>query len=253
MSGTHVLDDSNYNILTLAPHQRAPIINFGLVKTDHRIEKVLVIKNPQQFQVKLNVTYQGGIMNEKNKNQLTLVIEKNSQIDFKIKWSPVEPGNHKYTILFVSQSLTKFHVSCYGDCSASTFKRTVSARRPLGQLQINGQKSFHSSYSNIHAKQVSPSASHSLDKENKSPTASYEKNKPTNTLLFEVNPIYKCDYLEMKKTSSLDDQNNKENDEPIKRKFLVESIYNVPNKRKLQSDQQLGEKKQPFAIYSAMQ
>lgn len=212
-----VFDKGTYDILTLAPHQRSPIINFGYVKADSENQKVLIIKNPQNFQVKLNVTCQGHSMNQNNYNKMTLIIEKNSSIDFKIKWQPVESGNYKYKILFEviePKSLRKIIVNCYGDCSTSTFKKPASVRRtPLGQLQFNGQKSL--------------------------PTAcsTNNNNKLTNPLLFVVDPTHTCEYHEMKKASSLpnylnNNENNIENDEPIKRKFLIETIYNSPNHKR---------------------
>lgn len=192
----------DYDILTLAPHQRSPIINFGHVKADQKCEKVLVIKNPQHFQIKVNVTYRGATMNEDNTNKLTLVIEEDSQIDFKIKYAPVEPGTHKYVISFDSkESFRKINVSCYGECLPSTtFKKPVSVRRTLGQLKTN-------------------------------------INKPTNTLLFEVNPIHTCKYEATNKATSLPiEQNNYEaynlkDAPPIKRKYIVESIFMRPTKR----------------------
>jgi len=267
MTTAHVCDEGNYDTLTLAPHQRTPIINFGHVKTDHKIERVLVIKNPQQFQVKLGVTCQGAQSNEK---KLTLIIEKNSHIDFKIKWQPIEPGKYKYTISFEViqfKELRKFHVNCYGECSASTFKKSnLLIRRPLGQLQSNGQKSFHSSYSNINS---SKPVIETLGKENKSPITYGSNNKlanisqrSVNTLLFEVDPIHnyvnnqeindKSSNLTTNKKSN-NDTTNEPTSEPIKySKFLVESIYN--NQRySFRQHQHQSVKQQTFAIYSAVQ
>lgn len=232
------MNNGNYEVLTLAPHQRVPIINFGHVKADQKIQQLLVIKNPQRFQVKVNVTYKGASINDINNDKMTLVIEKNSSIDFKIKWSPVDPGNYKYIISFeCTQSLRKMNVSCYGECSSSTFKKHVSARRPLGQLLSNGHKSLRSAFSYVNSKP----AIATLGKEDKS---SKNATKLSNALLFEVDPIHTCKYEETNKATSLPaDQNNDE----VKNKFLVESIYNRPIKRKYGQNIQK-QKPQHFSI-----
>lgn len=50
-------DDEEYT-LTLAPFCKAPKINFGEVKVNTIVERTVLIINPQQFDVKLNVTNQ---------------------------------------------------------------------------------------------------------------------------------------------------------------------------------------------------
>jgi hypothetical protein len=104
-------DDEEEYILTLAPFTKAPKINFGQVKVNTLVERNLLIINPQQFEVKLNVKNQ-----ELAIDNLELTIEKMSNINFKIKWQPDKPDNYKYQIFFevTNNARLKFLVHAFG-------------------------------------------------------------------------------------------------------------------------------------------
>jgi hypothetical protein len=80
--------------------------------------------------VKLNVLSQ-----ELSIDNMELSIEKNSNVNFKIKWQPDKPDSYKYTIFFevVNNAKLKFLVHCYGHCVAPPSKKPV--RKPFTTLQ----------------------------------------------------------------------------------------------------------------------
>ena len=87
--------DDDECILTLAPFRRVPKINLGEVKVNTLVERILLITNPQEFTVRLNVTNQ-----DLDINNMEIDIPRNTQVDFKIRWQPEKPGQYKYTITF---------------------------------------------------------------------------------------------------------------------------------------------------------
>lgn len=121
-------DDEEYT-LTLAPFTKAPKINFGEVKLNTTVERTVLIVNPQQFEVKLNVTNQ-----DLEINNMELTIGKQENISFKIKWQPEKPNNYKYSIMFeVTNSVRlKFLVHAFGVCVAPPQKKI---RKPLSTFQ----------------------------------------------------------------------------------------------------------------------
>jgi len=122
-------EEDDYS-LTLAPFTKAPKISFGTVKLNTLVERNLLIINPQQFEVKLNVVSQ-----ELAIDNMELLIDKMSNINFKIKWQPDKPDNYKYTIFFevTNNARLKFLVHCYGVCTAPVAKKPV--RKPFTMLQ----------------------------------------------------------------------------------------------------------------------
>ena len=80
--------------------------------------------------VKLNVLSQ-----ELSIDNMELSIEKNSNVNFKIKWQPDKPDSYKYTIFFevVNNAKLKFLVHCYGHCVAPPSKKPF--RKPFTTLQ----------------------------------------------------------------------------------------------------------------------
>lgn len=124
----HDEDDEEY-ILTLAPFTKPPKINFGQVKLNQQVERNLLIINPQQFEVKLNISNQ-----DLKINNMEITINANTNIDFKIKWQPDKPDNYKYSILFevTNCARLKFLVHAFGVCLPDNKKMP---RKPLTMLQ----------------------------------------------------------------------------------------------------------------------
>lgn len=118
-------DDETY-VLTLAPFTRPPKISFGTVKVNESVEKSLLITNPQDFDMELNV-----FNNELNINNIKLNIEKGQTVALKLKWEPTKADNYRYTINFeVLNSLKlKFVVHAYGICEKIDPKKKPAARR----------------------------------------------------------------------------------------------------------------------------
>lgn len=125
-------EDDNY-ILTLAPFTQVPKINFGQIKPQQTVEKNLLIVNPQQFRVELNV-----VNGELNINNIKLTLDKGEQLNLKLKWQPVKPDNYKYAILFevLNSARLKFVVHAFGVCIKPDPKKSKPApRRPFTVLQ----------------------------------------------------------------------------------------------------------------------
>lgn len=125
-------DEENYT-LTLAPLTRTPKINFGHTKVNCQVERDLLIINPQQFQVKLNV-----FTKDKSIDNMELTIEKMSRLNVKLLWRPEAPDNsYKNTVLFevINSEPLKFHVNCYGECTPTTTFKKLPIRKPLSTLQ----------------------------------------------------------------------------------------------------------------------
>lgn len=124
-------EDNEEYILTLAPFTKPPKINFGQVKLNETVERNLLIINPQQFQLELNVTN-----TELNIDNIRLTLEKGQNINLKIKWQPVKPDNYKYSILFevLNSARLKFLVHAFGVCIKPEVKKTT-IRKPLTMLQ----------------------------------------------------------------------------------------------------------------------
>ena len=126
-------DDDEY-ILTLAPFTRVPKINFGEVKVNTLVERILLISNPQEFTVRLNVTNQ-----DLDINNMEIDIPRNTQVDFKIRWQPEKPGQYKYAITFelIEGAKLKFLVHAFGICKAPPPPKKVVQipRKPLAMLQ----------------------------------------------------------------------------------------------------------------------
>lgn len=217
-------DDEDDYTLTLAPFTKAPKISFGNVKVNTLIERNLLIINPQQFEVRLNVVSQ-----ELQIDNMELVIDKMSNVNFKIKWQPDKPDSYKYTIFFqvINNAKLRFLVHCYGHCIAPPTKKP--ARKPFQMLQpLKREKTtvFGDAKKTATAKSsVSKSAKPLGTKENKSQaTANAQKKAP---LKFEATVVppkkttSKTPTLETRTVSNIIETNQT---------FLVESIYNKPPK-----------------------
>ena len=70
-----------------------------------------------------------------------LTIEKKSNVNLKIRWSPENAESYKSTILFtvVNNERLKFNVCCYGESIAASFKKPT-VRKPLGTIQAPNVK-----------------------------------------------------------------------------------------------------------------
>ena len=125
-------DDDEEYVLTLAPFTRPPKINFGTVKLNQLVERNLLIINPQQFEVVLNVSNQ-----DLRINNMEITIGKMTNIDFKIRWQPDKADNYKYSILFevVNNARLKFLVHAFGVCLAPPKKPAPVNRKPFTMLQ----------------------------------------------------------------------------------------------------------------------
>lgn len=120
--------DEEIYILILAPFNKAPKINFGQLKKNDIVEKSLLIINPQDFNVKLSIKNA-----DLNINNLEVEIEKQSNIDFKLKWQPIKADTYKFTITFeVFNSRLKFIVHAFGTCVEPPKKKI---HKPLTVLQ----------------------------------------------------------------------------------------------------------------------
>lgn len=121
-------DDEEYT-LTLAPFTKPPKISFGEVKVNTMVERTVLIVNPQDFDVKLNVTNQ-----DLEINNLEVSIGKQENVYFKIKWQPEKPNNYKYSIMFevTNSARLKFLVHAFGVCVAPPQKKI---RKPLTMFQ----------------------------------------------------------------------------------------------------------------------
>ena len=129
-------DDEEY-FLTLAPFTKPPKVSFGTVKLNETVERTVIIINPQQFQVDLNVSNE-----QLNINNYPLTVAANQSINLKIKWSPEKPDNYKYSILFevTNSARLKFIVHAYGICVKPEVKKTAN-RKPFTMLQPLKEKS----------------------------------------------------------------------------------------------------------------
>ena len=104
--------DEERALLILAPFNKAPKINFGQVKINQCIERSLLVVNPQEFGVKLNIKN-----TDLNIDNLEVEIERHGNIDFRIKWQPNKADSYKFSIIFeVSNSRLKFIVHAFGIC-----------------------------------------------------------------------------------------------------------------------------------------
>lgn len=118
-------------LLTLAPFTKAPKINFGELKVENTVEKNLLIINPQEFRVELNIKN-----NELNIDNFQLALEKGENVNLKLKWTPVKPGNYKFAISFevLHSARLKFLVHAFGTCIKPEVKK-LGPRKPLTVLQ----------------------------------------------------------------------------------------------------------------------
>jgi hypothetical protein len=104
--------DVEKNMLFLAPFNKAPKINFGQVKPHDIVEKSLLVVNPQDFKLKLIIknTYL-------NINNIEVEIERQANIDFRIKWQPKKAESYNFSIRFeVLGSRLQFIVHAFGVC-----------------------------------------------------------------------------------------------------------------------------------------
>lgn len=225
-------DDEDYS-LTLAPFTKAPKISFGSVKLNTLVERNLLIINPQQFEVKLNVVSQ-----ELSIDNMELSIEKNSNVNFKIKWQPDRPDSYKYTIFFevINNAKLKFLVHCYGHCIAPPAKKP--ARKPFTTLQpLKKEKSakFGDDVQKTEKTTTQKPVTGALKpatKENKiQPKASTVLNSKRVPLKFEATVVPK---KASAKTPTLESRTvnltTTMEPETTNQTFLVHSIYNKPKK-----------------------
>ncbi len=123
-------DDDEKYMLILAPFNKSPKINFGHVKLNHIVEKCLLIVNPQEFDLVLNVKNQ-----DLNINNMNINIGPKSNVNFKLKWQPIKPDSYKFTIIFeVIDSRLKFNVHAFGICDEPP-KKPQGPRKPFTVLQ----------------------------------------------------------------------------------------------------------------------
>lgn len=120
-------DDETY-MLTLAPFTRPPKISFGTVKVNESVEKSLLIVNPQEFGMELNV-----VNSELNINNIKLFIDKGETVALKLKWEPTKPDSYRYTINFevINSLKLKFVVHAYGICEKPDPKKKAIRRPPF--------------------------------------------------------------------------------------------------------------------------
>ena len=125
-------EDDEIYVLTLAPFTRPPKINFGQVKLNSSVERNLLIINPQQFSVELNIN-----SNELNINNIRLTLEKEAKANLKIKWQPDRADYYKYSIFLevCNTARLKFVVHAYGVCVKPDPKKSANIRRPFAMLQ----------------------------------------------------------------------------------------------------------------------
>lgn len=157
-------DENEEYVLTLAPFTKAPKINFGQVKPNTLVERNLLIINPQQFEVKLNVQNQ-----ELAIDNMEIIIAKMTNVNFKIKWQPDKPDNYKYSILFevTNNARLKFLVHAFGICTAPVVKKPI--RKPLSTFQpLKKEKSaVFNDQQATNKQKPAITVSKSTDKENK--------------------------------------------------------------------------------------
>ena len=104
-------DEEKY-MLILAPFNKAPKVNLGQVKIHDIVEKSVLIVNPQDFTLKLNIKNA-----DLNIDNIEVEIERQGNIDFKIKWQPDKADSYKFSIIFeVLNSRLKFLVHAFGIC-----------------------------------------------------------------------------------------------------------------------------------------
>lgn len=122
-------DDDDENILTLAPFTKPPKINFGQLKENDTVQRSVLIINPQEFDLDLNVTN-----NDLNINNISLTIDKGQDLNLKITWNPDKAGNYKFGILFevTNSARLKFLVHAFGICIKPEDKKP---RKPFNMLQ----------------------------------------------------------------------------------------------------------------------
>jgi hypothetical protein len=92
----------------------------------------LLIINPQQFELELNI-----VSNELNINNIKLKIEKNESVSLKLRWQPCKPDSYKYSILFevLNSARLKFMVHAFGVCLKPPMAKKQAPRRPFAVLQ----------------------------------------------------------------------------------------------------------------------
>jgi hypothetical protein len=120
-------------ILTLAPFTRPPKINLGQVRANHSSARHLLIINPQQFTVALNIN-----STELHINNIALELLAGATATLTITWQPERPDHYKYAIFVevTNAARLKFLVHAYGVCVKSPDpKKTVLNRRPFTTLQ----------------------------------------------------------------------------------------------------------------------
>lgn len=125
-------DEEEEYILTLAPFTRPPKINFGTVKLNSFVERNLLIFNPQQFPVELNIN-----SSELNINNIRLRVDQMENVNLKLKWQPDRVDYFKYSIFFevTNSARLKFVVHAYGVCVKPDPKKISAARKPFAMLQ----------------------------------------------------------------------------------------------------------------------
>jgi hypothetical protein len=171
-------DEEKYMLL-LAPFNKAPRINFGQVKPHEIVEKSLLVVNPQDFTLKLNIKN-----TDLNINNIEVEIERQANIDFRIKWQPEKAESYKFSIIFeVSNSRLKFIVHAFGVCveppKKKVFKNLTILQpiRPILQPQRQQQKTIEGT---LKSKPKSPPKQKTNNKENNNNNT---KNTKTTTVI----------------------------------------------------------------------
>lgn len=106
-------EDEDENILTLAPFTKPPKINFGKLKENESVQRNVLLINPQDFDLELNISN-----NELNINNIHVTVPKGQNLNLKICWQPEKAGNYKFAILFevTNSARLKFLVHAFGIC-----------------------------------------------------------------------------------------------------------------------------------------
>jgi hypothetical protein len=126
-------DENDVNILTLAQFTKTPKISFGNVQLNSSVTRQLIIKNPQDFKVKLTVTCK-----DLKIDNVDLNIEKNAEISLDLSWQPTEIGPFKYKIVVeVVDNHAKFLVHAFGNCTAAPKKLAKGSFNKLKPKLVN--------------------------------------------------------------------------------------------------------------------
>ena len=149
-------NDEDRYMLFLAPYNKTLSINLGQLKINQSVEKSLVLVNPQDLTIKLKITNK-----DLNIDNLEVEIERQGNIEFKIKWQPFKPGNYNFMITYeVLNSRLNFKVCVVGACVEAPKK---TAFRNIKSKTINQNQK-----SQLIVRSLQNNQKNEIDKENQS-------------------------------------------------------------------------------------